>query len=70
VTALALPADLLYGRLLATAAQHLLAGGPPARLRSADGRHLAALRASGRRALGVDLSAVAGGRWHARLRRP
>jgi SAM-dependent methyltransferase len=100
VTALgqALPADLLYGRLLATAAQHLLGGGPPARarVRSADGtleplpldrwvgvadaadaevlelaepsvldlgcgpgRHLAALRASGKVALGVDLSPVA-----------
>ena len=94
----ALPADLLYGRLLATAAQHLRGGGPPARarVRSADGRleplpldrwigvadaadaevleiaeapvldlgcgpgrHLAALRASGRLALGVDLSPVA-----------
>jgi SAM-dependent methyltransferase len=90
-----LPADELYGRLLATAA-----GGPPARarVRSADGtlerlpldrwlgaadaadaevlalaeprvldlgcgpgRHLAALRASGKRALGVDLSPVAVG---------
>jgi SAM-dependent methyltransferase len=98
VTTLALPADLLYGRLLATAAQHLLGGGPPAqaRVRSADGaleplpldrwvgaadaadeevvalaeapvldigcgpgRHLAALRASGSFALGVDLSPVA-----------
>jgi SAM-dependent methyltransferase len=29
----ALPADLLYGRLLATAAQHVLGGGPPARAR-------------------------------------
>jgi SAM-dependent methyltransferase len=95
---LALPADILYGRLLATAAQHLLGGGPPprARVRSADGtlaplpldrwvgvadaadaevlelaepsvldlgcgpgRHLAALRASGKVALGVDLSPVA-----------
>jgi SAM-dependent methyltransferase len=94
----ALPADLLYGRLLATAAQHVLGGGPPprARVRSADGtleplpldrwvaaadaadaevlelaepsvldlgcgpgRHLAALRASGKVALGVDLSPVA-----------
>jgi SAM-dependent methyltransferase len=37
--ATALPADLLYGRLLATAAQQLLAGGPPppARVRLADG---------------------------------
>ena len=36
---LALPADQLYGRLLATAAQHVLGGGPPAlaRVRSADG---------------------------------
>jgi len=35
----ALPADLLYGRLLATAAQHALDGGPPARarVRSIDG---------------------------------
>ena len=95
---LALPADQLYGRLLATAAQHVLGGGPPAlaRVRSADGtleplpldrwvgladdadaevlalasapvldlgcgpgRHLAALRASGKVALGVDLSPVA-----------
>jgi SAM-dependent methyltransferase len=94
----ALPADLLYGRLLATAAQHVLGGGPPprARVRSADGtleplpldrwvgvadaadtevlelaepsvldlgcgpgRHLAALHAGGKRALGVDLSPVA-----------
>jgi SAM-dependent methyltransferase len=94
----ALPADLLYGRLLATAAQHVLGGGPPARarVRSADGtleplpldrwvgvadagddevlalaeapvldlgcgpgRHLAALRGSGKVALGVDLSPVA-----------
>jgi SAM-dependent methyltransferase len=94
----ALPADLLYGRLLATAAQHVLGGGPPprARVRSADGtleplpldrwvgaadaadtevlalaepsvldlgcgpgRHLAALRACGKVALGVDLSPVA-----------
>ena len=93
-----LPADLLYGRLLATAAQHVLGGGPPARarIRSADGtveplaldrwvgvadavdvraltqaqapvldigcgpgRHLAALRAAGKLALGVDLSPVA-----------
>jgi SAM-dependent methyltransferase len=90
---LTLPADELYGRLLATAA-----GGPPARarVRSADGtlerlpldrwlgaadaadaavlalaepwvldlgcgpgRHLTALHASGKRALGVDLSPVA-----------
>jgi SAM-dependent methyltransferase len=37
--AIALPADILYGRLLATAAQQLLAGGPPppARIRLADG---------------------------------
>jgi SAM-dependent methyltransferase len=94
----ALPADLLYGRLLATAAQHMLEGGPPprARVRSTDGtleplpldrwvgaadaadtevlelaepsvldlgcgpgRHLAALRAGGKVALGVDLSPVA-----------
>jgi SAM-dependent methyltransferase len=93
-----LPAELVYGRLLATAAQHLLGGGPPARarVRCADGtleplpldrwvgaadtddaevltfaeapvldigcgpgRHLAALRASGTFALGVDLSLVA-----------
>ena len=93
-----MPADLLYGRLLATAAEHLLGGGPPARarVRAADGaleplpldrwvgaadaadeevvalaeapvldmgcgpgRHLAALRASGSVALGVDLSPVA-----------
>jgi SAM-dependent methyltransferase len=35
----AVPADLLYGRLLATAAQQVLGGGPPprARLRSANG---------------------------------
>jgi SAM-dependent methyltransferase len=91
--ATALPADLLYGRLLASAAQ-----GPPvrARIRLADGRleplpldrwlapadevdqavladveapvldlgcgpgrHLAALRAVGKRGLGVDLSPVA-----------
>jgi SAM-dependent methyltransferase len=91
-------ADLLYGRLLATAAQHALGGGPPprARVRSVDGtleplpldrwlggldaadaaaaalaaapvldlgcgpgRHLAALHAAGKRALGVDLSPVA-----------
>jgi SAM-dependent methyltransferase len=91
--ATALPADLLYGRLLASAAQ-----GPPvrARIRLADGRleplpldrwlapadtvdleilaeldapvldlgcgpgrHLAALRSLGKRALGVDLSPVA-----------
>jgi SAM-dependent methyltransferase len=96
--ALALPADQLYGRLLATAAEHALGGGPPARarVRSADGtleplpldrwvrpadeadaavlalaepavldlgcgpgRHLAALHAAGKAALGVDLSAVA-----------
>jgi SAM-dependent methyltransferase len=95
---LALPADLLYGRLLATAAQHVLGGGPAprARVRSIDGRieqlplerwlggldradqavvsaavapvvdigcgpgrHLAALRRAGKRALGVDLSPVA-----------
>ena len=94
----ALPADLLYGRLLATAAQHVLGGGPAprARVRSIDGtleplplerwlggldaadlaalalaeapvldlgcgpgRHLAALRAAGKRGLGVDLSPVA-----------
>jgi SAM-dependent methyltransferase len=94
----ALPADLLYGRLLATAAQHALGGGPAprARVRSIDGtleplaldrwlggldaadraalavaeapvldmgcgpgRHLAALRQAGKRALGVDLSPVA-----------
>jgi len=94
----ALPADLLYGRLLATAAQHALGGGPPppARVRWIDGtsqplrldrwlggldaadtaaaelaeppvidlgcgpgRHLAALRAAGKRGLGVDLSPVA-----------
>jgi SAM-dependent methyltransferase len=98
-TRTALPADLLYGRLLATAAQHALAGAPPpprARVRSIDGtleplaldrwlggldaadraalavaeapvldlgcgpgRHLAALRRVGKRALGVDLSPVA-----------
>ena len=91
-------ADLLYGRLLATAAQQLLCGGPAprARVRSIDGRieplplvrwlgaidaadreavtmaeapvvdlgcgpgrHLAALRLGGKRALGVDLSPVA-----------
>jgi hypothetical protein len=36
---IALPADLLYGRLLATAAHHLRGGGPPtrARVRSTDG---------------------------------
>jgi SAM-dependent methyltransferase len=95
---LALPADQLYGRLLATAAQRALDGGPPARarVRSADGtleplpldrwvrpadaadaivlalaepavldlgcgpgRHLAALHAAGKAALGVDLSPVA-----------
>jgi SAM-dependent methyltransferase len=94
----ALPADALYGRLLASAAQHLLGDGPApnARLRLADGRleplpldrwladadavdeamladleapvldlgcgpgrHLAALRAAGKRGLGVDLSPVA-----------
>ena len=94
----ALPADALYGRLLASAAQHLLGAGPApsARLRLADGRleplpldrwladadavdeamladleapvldlgcgpgrHLAALRAAGKRGLGVDLSPVA-----------
>lgn len=95
----ALPADQLYGRLLATAAQHVLGGGsaaPRARVRSIDGtleplplerwlggldeadraalavasapvldlgcgpgRHLAALRLEGKRALGVDLSHVA-----------
>jgi SAM-dependent methyltransferase len=93
-----LRADVLYGRLLATAAQHVLGGGPapPARVRSIDGwceplaldrwlggldaadravvavaeaavvdlgcgpgRHLAALRLAGKRALGVDLSPVA-----------
>jgi SAM-dependent methyltransferase len=89
-----LPADLLYGRLLATAAAHELA--PAAGIRLADGRlvpleigrwladadavdeqiladvegpvldlgcgpgrHLAALRAAGKRGLGVDLSPVA-----------
>ena len=89
-----LPADLLYGRLLASAVQHGLA--PRAGLRLADGRleplpidrwladadavdeqilagveapvldlgcgpgrHLAALRAAGKRGLGVDLSPVA-----------
>ncbi|HWK26279.1 MAG TPA: class I SAM-dependent methyltransferase [Solirubrobacter sp.] len=94
----ALPADLLYGRLLASAARHALGGGPAprARIRLADGRleplpldrwlapadavdeavlagveapvldlgcgpgrHLAALHAAGKRALGVDLSPVA-----------
>ncbi len=93
-----LPADALYGRLLASAAQHLLGAGPApsARLRLSDGRsehlpldrwlapadavdeeiladveapvldlgcgpgrHLAALRAAGKRGLGVDLSPVA-----------
>ena len=93
-----LPADLLYGRLLATAAQQALGGGltTRARVRSLDGalellpldrwlggpdaadlaatalaeppvvdlgcgpgRHLAALRAAGKRGLGVDLSPVA-----------
>jgi SAM-dependent methyltransferase len=97
-TVAALPADLLYGRLLASAAQHLDGSGPAprARLRLADGRleplpldrwvapadavdeailaevaapvldlgcgpgrHLAALRALGKRGLGVDLSPVA-----------
>ena len=97
-TRAALSADLLYGQLLATAAQHALGGGPPPRARvrwndgrleplpldrwlggldDADtaaaelaeppvldvgcgpGRHLAALRAAGKRALGVDLSPVA-----------
>ena len=96
--AVALPADVLYGRLLATAARQLLGGGAPprARVRSTDGtlealpldrwvgradasdaellalaaapvldlgcgpgRHLAALQASGKGALGVDLSTVA-----------
>jgi SAM-dependent methyltransferase len=89
-----LPADLLYGRLLATAVQHGLA--PSASVRLADGRvepleigrwladadavdeqiladveapvldlgcgpgrHLAALRAAGKRGLGIDLSPVA-----------
>jgi len=95
---IALPADRLYGRLLATAAEHVLGGGPAtrARVRSWDGtlaplpldrwvapadaadaallelaqpavldlgcgpgRHLAALRAAGKRGLGVDLSPVA-----------
>jgi SAM-dependent methyltransferase len=98
MTALAVAADVLYGRLLATAARHVLDGGVPplARVRSADGtlqplpldrwvgvadasdaevlglaaapvldlgcgpgRHLAALKASGKDALGVDLSPVA-----------
>ena len=93
-----MPADQLYGRLLATAAQHALGGGPAprARVRSIDGtleplpldrwmggldaadraalavaeapvldlgcgpgRHVAALRQAGKRALGVDLSPVA-----------
>jgi SAM-dependent methyltransferase len=93
-----LPADALYGRLLASAAQHLDGAGPAprARIRLADGRleplpldrwlapadavdeavlatvaapvldlgcgpgrHLAALRALGKRGLGVDLSPVA-----------
>jgi SAM-dependent methyltransferase len=94
----ALPAEQLYGRLLASAAQHVFAGGPQpaAKIRFADGRaeplplerwvadadavdvqvlrgvaapvldlgcgpgrHLAALRAAGKRGLGVDLSPVA-----------
>jgi SAM-dependent methyltransferase len=94
----ALPADVLFGRLLATAAQHVRGGAPPARARvrwadgrldplplgrwlgSADeadaellahaeppvldlgcgpGRHLAALGANRRFALGGDLSPVA-----------
>jgi SAM-dependent methyltransferase len=98
ITSSPLPADLLYGRLLASAAQHLLGVGPApsARLRLSDGRseplqvarwvaaadavdeqilagvetpvldlgcgpgrHLAALRAAGKRGLGVDLSPVA-----------
>jgi SAM-dependent methyltransferase len=98
MTALTVAADVLYGRLLATAARHVLDGGVPplARVRSADGtlqplpldrwvgvadasdaevlalaaapvldlgcgpgRHLAALKASGKDALGVDLSPVA-----------
>jgi SAM-dependent methyltransferase len=97
-TAAPLPADALYGRLLASAAQHVLGTGPApsARLRLSDGRseplpldrwlapadavdeeiladveapvldlgcgpgrHLAALRAAGKRGLGVDLSPVA-----------
>jgi SAM-dependent methyltransferase len=97
-TAAPLPADLLYGRLLASAAQHILGAGPApsAGIRLADGhleplridrwlapadavdeqilegvdapvldlgcgpgRHLAALRAAGKRGLGVDLSPVA-----------
>jgi SAM-dependent methyltransferase len=95
--AVALPADQLYGRLLATAAAAVSGGAPTAaRVRFADGalqplpldrwlgaadaadaaalalaepdvldlgcgpgRHLAALRACGKRALGVDLSPVA-----------
>src|SRR5215211_8901768 len=93
-SAIPLPADLLYGRLLATALQHGLA--PTAAIRLADGRlepleidrwladadavdrqiladieapvldlgcgpgrHLAALRAAGKRGLGIDLSPVA-----------
>jgi SAM-dependent methyltransferase len=94
----ALPADALYGRLLASAAQPVLGAGPAptAKLRLSDGRleplpldrwvgpadavdeeilagveapvldlgcgpgrHLAALRAVGKRGLGVDLSPVA-----------
>ena len=97
-TTTALPGDLLYGRLLASAAQHVLGAGPApsAGIRLADGRleplaidrwlapadavdeqilraveapvldlgcgpgrHLAALRAAGKRGLGVDLSPVA-----------
>jgi SAM-dependent methyltransferase len=94
-----LPAEQLYGRLLATAVHHVFGDGPPpphARMRSEDGgteqlpierwvepvdafdaeilaglagpvldigcgpgRHVAALRAAGVRALGVDLSPVA-----------
>ena len=84
-----LPADLLYGRLLATAAQRAsvrsldgtleplpldrwlgapdaadlavtaLAEPPVLDLGCGPGRHLAALRAAGKRAVGVDLSPVA-----------